>query len=60
MSYQGLSLGNSAWPARAAAGATVLLALMCLCGWIFNVRALTSLIPGEVEMKVNTAACILL
>jgi PAS domain S-box-containing protein len=60
MSYQGLSLGNSSLPARVAAGATVLIALIGLCGWMFNFRALTSLIPGAVEMKVNTAACILL
>ena len=60
MPYRGLSLGNSSVPARIAATVTVLLAITTLCGWGFNVRPLTSLIPGAVEMKVNTATCLLL
>jgi PAS domain S-box-containing protein len=55
-----LSLGNSSVPARIAATVAVLLALATLCGWAFNLRPLTSLIPGAVEMKVNTATCLLL
>ena len=60
MPFRGLTLGNSSVPARIAATVTVLLAITSLCGWAFNVRALTSLIPGAVEMKVNTASCLLL
>ena len=60
MPYRGLSLGNSSVPARIAATVTVLLAISSLWGWAFNVRALTSVIPGAVEMKVNTATCLLL
>ncbi len=60
MPYRGLSLGNSSVPARIAATVTVLLALSTLVGWASNVRMLTSIIPGAVEMKVNTATCLLL
>jgi PAS domain S-box-containing protein len=38
---------------------TVLLGLMSLVGWLFGVHILTSFIPGAVEMKANTACCIL-
>jgi PAS domain S-box-containing protein len=60
MPYRALSLGNSSVPARIAATVAALLALATLGGWAFNVRPLTSLIPGAVEMKVNTATCLLL
>jgi PAS domain S-box-containing protein len=60
MAYSGLTLGTSPAPARVAAGIGVLVGLICLAGWIFDVRTLTSLVPGAVEMKANTALCFVL
>lgn len=34
--------------------------LAVLCGWVFGVQQLRSLLPGLVTMKANTAACFLL
>lgn len=48
-------LGNRAAPARLAATVTVLLGLTAVIGWVFGLRALTSIVPGGVEMKINTA-----
>jgi PAS domain S-box-containing protein len=60
MAYTGLTLGTSAAPARVAAGIGVLVGLACLLGWILDIRTLTSLVPGAVEMKANTALCFVL
>jgi PAS domain S-box-containing protein len=60
MSSTGLSLGTSAGPARVAAVVTVLLGVMSLARWIFSADTLTSLIPGAVQMKANTAVAITL
>jgi signal transduction histidine kinase len=43
-----------------ALAAICLSALATLCGWIFSLPALRSLIPGAVQMKVNTALALLL
>ena len=60
MSSTGLNLGTIPAPARLAAAVAVAIAVLCLFGWGLNIRPLTSVIPGAVEMKVNTALCILL
>lgn len=60
MAYTGLTLGTSAVPARIAAGVGVLVGFVCLVGWILDIRALTSVVPGAVEMKANTALCFVL
>jgi PAS domain S-box-containing protein len=44
-------------PARMAAAVTMVFGLLCLTGWTLHVPALTSIIPGAVEMKANTALC---
>jgi PAS domain S-box-containing protein len=55
MPTSGFSLGNRAIPARLAAAVTILFGVASLCGWAFHIRTLTSLVPGAVEMKANTA-----
>jgi PAS domain S-box-containing protein len=60
MSSTGLTLGTISAPARWAGFVSVALGLLSLVGWIFGVHALTSVVPGAVEMKVNTACCSLL
>ena len=42
-----------------AAGVTLLIALLTLTGWAFDLRTMTSLLPGAVQMKSNTAVCFL-
>jgi PAS domain S-box-containing protein len=56
----GLLLGNPAAPARAAATVTILLGLASVIGWALGVPGLTSIIPGAVEMKINTAVGMIL
>jgi PAS domain S-box-containing protein len=46
---------NRAAPARAAAAFSILVGVVCLAGWGFGFQALTSVLPGAAEMKVNTA-----
>ena len=53
-------MGTIFAPARWAGAVTVALGLLTLVGWISGFHALTSVIPGAVEMKVNTAFSILL
>lgn len=60
MPNTGYSLGNRATPARLAAAVTILFGVVCLCGWAFHIQSLTSVMPGAVEMKANTALCLLL
>jgi PAS domain S-box-containing protein len=60
MPSSGLTLGTISAPARWAGSVTVALGLLTLFGWISGLHALTSIIPGAVEMKVNTAFCTLL
>jgi PAS domain S-box-containing protein len=40
--------------------AAVGIALISIAGWVLGIQPLTSVIPGAVEMKFNTATCILL
>jgi signal transduction histidine kinase len=54
------SLSPSRLLARIAVAAICFAAVAALCGWIFSVPALRSLIPGAVQMKVNTALAFLL
>jgi PAS domain S-box-containing protein len=60
MPQNGQSLGNRAAPARVAATVTTLFGLVALAGWIFHLPLLTRLLPGAVEMKVNTAVAVIL
>jgi PAS domain S-box-containing protein len=60
MSSIGLTLGTSARPARVAAVVTLFLGAIGLVGWILGADRLTSVIPGAVQMKANTAVGILL
>jgi PAS domain S-box-containing protein len=60
MSYRGLTLGNSSAPARFAASLPLLVGFLSLIGWTFDIRSLTGLLPGAVEMKANTALCAVL
>ena len=60
MPNTGYSLGNRRVPARAAAVVTVLFGVAALSGWALHIQALTSVIPGAVEMKANTALCLVL
>jgi PAS domain S-box-containing protein len=60
MPTTGYSLGNRAIPARLAAAAVMLFGVLSLIGWALHVQALTSVVPGAVEMKANTALSLLL
>jgi PAS domain S-box-containing protein len=51
----GLLLGNRTAPAQAAGTVTILFGLVAMTGWFLGVQPLTSIIPGAVEMKINTA-----
>lgn len=42
------------------AGVTILLGLVVLVGWAFNLPLLKSVLPGAVEMKANTAVGLIL
>ena len=41
-------------------GSIALLAVLTLAGWFFDLPMLRSLLPGTIEMKANTAVCLLL
>jgi PAS domain S-box-containing protein len=43
-----------------AATATTLFGLVALSGWVFHIPVLTRVLPGAVEMKINTAVAIIL
>jgi PAS domain S-box-containing protein len=60
MPNTGYSLANRSLPARLAASVTLLLGLAALSGWALHLQALTSILPGAVEMKANTALCLIL
>jgi PAS domain S-box-containing protein len=60
MSSTGLSVNASVGPARVAAVLTLFLGVVSLAGWILGADTFTSLIPGAVQMKANTALAILL
>jgi PAS domain S-box-containing protein len=53
----GLLLRDRTAPARIPAAVSVSIGLAALIGWIFNLPALIRVLPGAVEMKVNTAVC---
>ena len=48
-------LREPAAPARLAAALTIFIGLISIGGWLFGAQALTSVIPGAVAMKLNTA-----
>jgi PAS domain S-box-containing protein len=48
-------LREPAAPARLAATLTILIGLISIGGWLFGAQVLTSVIPGAVSMKLNTA-----
>jgi PAS domain S-box-containing protein len=60
MPNTGYSLGNRILPARLAAAVTVLIGMVSLTGWALHLQTLTSVLPGAVEMKANTAFSLLL
>jgi PAS domain S-box-containing protein len=60
MPLRDLALRNRAAPVQWAATATALFGLMGLSGWAFHLPALTSIVPGSVEMKANTAVSLIL
>src|ERR1700736_4530110 len=60
MPPKGQSLGNRAVPARVAATVTTLFGLVALAGWVFHIPTLTSVLPGAVQMKANTAVALIL
>jgi len=56
----GFLLRDRAAAARIPAVISVSIGLAALIGWRFNLPALIRILPGAVEMKVNTAACAVL
>lgn len=60
MRHIGGSLADRAAPARWAAALTILLAVAALAGWALGIPVLTSIIPGAVTMKANTACGLML
>lgn len=52
-------LVNSSNLPTLAAPVSSLIALSVLAGWTFGIASLKSLLPGAVEMKVNTAIALL-
>ena len=53
---------EASWPrmtARAAAGCAAAIGLLGLVGWMADVPTLRSVLPGMVEMKANTAICLI-
>ncbi len=60
MPLASFNFDNRAFLARWPAALTAVLAVASLCGWIFHLPPLTSVIPGAVEMKFNTAIALLL
>jgi PAS domain S-box-containing protein len=60
MPTRAVSLGKNSTYSRLAAIVPVAVGTVCLVGWTLRVRQLTSLVPGAVEMKSNTALCLIL
>ena len=56
----GLLLRDRPAPARIPAAIGASIGLAALIGWTFNLPVLIRVLPGAVEMKVNTAACVVL
>ena len=56
----GFLLRDRTAAARVPAVISVSIGLAALIGWRFNLPALIRILPGAVEMKVNTAACAVL
>jgi PAS domain S-box-containing protein len=54
MPHTDLLLREHAAPARAAASITIVLGLAGVAGWVFGIPVLTRIIPGAVDMKMNT------
>jgi PAS domain S-box-containing protein len=55
MPKRGFTVGNHAAPARLAATVTTLIGLVAVAGWVFQIPALASVLPGAAEMTANTA-----
>src|ERR1700761_9422945 len=60
MPTRAVSLGRNSTYSRLAAVVPLAVGIVCLIGWSFRIRPLTSFIPGAVEMKSNTAFCMVL
>jgi PAS domain S-box-containing protein len=60
MRHIGLLLGDRCALTRVAATVSILVGLVSLIGWAFKVPSLTSVIPGAVAMKANTAVSVVL
>ena len=60
MPIASLTLSNRAVPTQLAATATTVFGLISLTGWVFHLPALTSVLPGLVEMKSNSAIALIL
>jgi PAS domain S-box-containing protein len=60
MPYIGLSWEKRASSARLAAAIATLLGVVTLTGWAFRLPILTSVVPGSLEMKANTAIAVIL
>jgi len=60
MPHTGLSWGKRAAPARLAATIATLIGLVALTGWAFRLPLLTSVLPGSLQMKANTAIALIL
>jgi PAS domain S-box-containing protein len=58
MRAKGLEL-DPATPARLAAAIALILGLLTLTGWVFDIRLLESILPHAVAMKMNTAVSII-
>jgi PAS domain S-box-containing protein len=60
MSSASLTLGQSTAPAAVAAAVAISLSALSVAGWLLGADTLTSILPGAVHMKINTAVCMLL
>jgi PAS domain S-box-containing protein len=60
MQQTALFLGKRAAAARLMAALTILFGIVGLTGWALHLQALTSIVPGSVEMKANTAVALIL
>ena len=58
MRKTGENRGKRAATVRVAAALTILLSLTALTGWALGIPGLSSIIPGSVEMKANTACAL--
>jgi PAS domain S-box-containing protein len=51
-------LGDRTTPARLAALIPLVIGCVAIAGWLSGFKILTSLVPGAVAMKINTAVCL--